>query len=299
MVCWGGGRWPIAVQNPFQPWENARPLGGFWLRDGAVATSGGYQRSYAVSGSRHSHLIDPRTGRPADQVAAATVLAPDSLTANVLATTLCILTPEEGLRLIGQTSGAECLLVAAGGRQLHSPGLELLPVHPYLTALEAETGDEKNAKGDPWPEGFQMTVAIELPRLDGERRYRRPYVAVWIEDGSGRVVRTLTVWGNSPKWIRELSDWWKIGKGDANLVKAVTRATRGPGKYQLAWDGKDDRGKPVGQGTYTVRVEVHREHGKHVRQTGKIECQAQEAKLTLQKNEETGATQVEFGKKKP
>jgi hypothetical protein len=118
------------------------------------------------------------------------------------------------------------------------------------------------------------------------------------EDDAGKAVRTLAVWGDAPKYLRDLSDWWKIGKGDADLVKAVTRATRGPGKYNLVWDGKDDKGNALPQGTYTVRVEVHREHGKHLRQSGKIDCKEDDAAVKLDKNEEAGETAVEYGKKK-
>ena len=106
------------------------------------------------------------------------------------------------------------------------------------------------------------------------------------------------MWGSSPKWIRDLSDWWKIGRKDRDLVRAVTRATRGPGKYNLVWDGKDDKGNVLPQGTYTVRIEVHREHGKHLRQSGQVECKAEAARLTLDSNEETGETVVEYRKKK-
>ena len=81
------------------------------------------------------------------------------------------------------------------------------------------------------------------------------------------------------------------------LVKAVTRATRAPGKYTIAWDGKDNAGKALPQGTYTIRVEVHREHGKHLYQTGKIVCGADPAKITLEKNAETEPTVVEYAKK--
>ena len=95
-----------------------------------------------------------------------------------------------------------------------------------------------------------------------------------------------------------MSGWWKVGKSDSALVKKVTRATRAPGKYSLTWDGKDDAGKALPQGTYVVRVEVHREHGKHVYQTGKIACLDEGAKLTLEKNAETGETVVEYAKRK-
>jgi hypothetical protein len=47
-----------------------------------------------------------------------------------------------------------------------------------------------------------------------------------------------------------------------------------------------------------VRVEVHREHGKHVFQSGKLACLTEDAKLTLEKNAETGETLVEYAKRK-
>jgi hypothetical protein len=127
---------------------------------------------------------------------------------------------------------------------------------------------------------------------------RRPYVAVWAENADGKTVRTVTVWGNQPRWIPELTRWWKIARDDRKLVQAVTRATRAPGKYTLAWDGKDDQGKLLPRGTYTLHVEVHREHGKHVTQTGKIVCAEEPAHITLAANAETGETVVEYGKKK-
>ena len=47
----------------------------------------------------------------------------------------------------------------------------------------------------------------------------------------------------------------------SQIVDAVTSATRQPGKYTLQWDGKDNAGKPVRAGTYTVCIEAAREHG--------------------------------------
>src|SRR5262249_48223693 len=129
------------------------------------------------------------------------------------------------------------------------------------------------------------------------KKYHKPYTAVWIEDEKGTAIRTLSVWGQAPKYLRDLNDWWKIGKDNADLIKDVTRATRGPGKYSLLWNGKDDQGNDVPRGTYIVRVEVHREKGGHTRQSGKIECQDKAVKVTLDKNAEIGDTVVEFKKK--
>jgi hypothetical protein len=199
------------------------------------------------------------------------------------------------LQLVAEVPGAECLIVAADGAQYRSPGWNAFAVARVGANLAAR---EKDApKGTPWPDGYQLTVALQLPKLDSPR-YRRPYTAIWIEDDAGKAVRTLAVWGNAPKYLKDLSDWWKIGKSDADLVKAMARATRGPGRYDVVWDGKDDKGVALPQGTYTVRVEVHREHGKHLRQSGKVDCKGDAAKVTFDKNEETGDTLVEFGKKK-
>src|SRR5262249_49143258 len=111
-------------------------------------------------------------------------------------------------------------------------------------------------------------------------------------------VRTITEWGSNPRWIGELPTWWKFAKNDSALVKAVSRATRSPGKHSLVWDGKDDNGKSLPQETYTIQEEVHREHGRLVRQIGKITCAAEPSKLVLEKNAETGDTIVEYAKKK-
>src|SRR5262249_32922270 len=124
------------------------------------------------------------------------------------------------------------------------------------------------------------------------------YVAVWVEDSEGKALRTLAVWGNNAKYLRDLTNWWKFAQNDRDLQKAITRATRAPGKYQLSWDGKDAQGKAVAQGTYTIRIETHREHGKHTLQTGPIECLGEAAKATLEKNAEIEATLVEYRGKK-
>jgi FAD:protein FMN transferase len=289
-------RWRLGVQDPFRPEENATPLTTIMVGAGAVATSGGYQRSYAIGGRRYSHLLDPRTGFPAEAVAAATVIAPTSTTANVLATTLCILDPGDGLRLVEDTPGASCLIVTSAGAVLSSPGFANWEIPAEKPAVVDTDNPPAKAAADAWPDGFQVNVQLELLKPSGGK-IKRPYVAIWAEDSSGKTVRTIAVWGNKPRWIPELSVWWKAARANDAMVKTVTRATRSPGKYDIAWDGKDDQGAPLPKGTYTIRVEVHREHGRHVTQVGKLECRAESVELTLDKNAEAEATVIKYGKK--
>lgn len=68
-----GKKWRVGIQHPRQP----GPLATVALEDGeAIGTSGDYQRFFEVNGKRYPHLLDPRTGYPADQTQAVTVLIP-------------------------------------------------------------------------------------------------------------------------------------------------------------------------------------------------------------------------------
>lgn len=66
-----GKKWRVGIQHPRQP----GPLATVMLDDGeAIGTSGDYQRFFEVGGKRYPHLLDPRSGYPADHTQAVTVL---------------------------------------------------------------------------------------------------------------------------------------------------------------------------------------------------------------------------------
>ncbi|AWR85287.1 DUF2271 domain-containing protein [Meiothermus taiwanensis] len=107
--------------------------------------------------------------------------------------------------------------------------------------------------------GMKLDITFEF--VGGGFRYRRPYVAVWIENAQGLPVRTLAVWfeqsRKGPRWLNELRRWYHNNE----LNETVSGPTRMPGRYTLSWDGKDDKGNPMPQGDYYVCVELAREHG--------------------------------------
>jgi thiamine biosynthesis lipoprotein len=68
-----GRKWRVGIQHPRQP----GPMATVALEDGeAIGTSGDYQRFFEVAGKRYPHLLDPRTGYPADHTQAVTILVP-------------------------------------------------------------------------------------------------------------------------------------------------------------------------------------------------------------------------------
>lgn len=97
-----------------------------WLRlsNLAVATSGDLWQYVEIDGTRYSHLVDPRTGLGVTSSALATVIARDCTSADCLASTICILKPERGLKLVQQrTEGGARILTRGGGqvRTFQSP----------------------------------------------------------------------------------------------------------------------------------------------------------------------------------
>ncbi|MBP5985930.1 MAG: FAD:protein FMN transferase [Azonexus sp.] len=76
-----GKAWRVGIQHPRQP----GPMATVTLADGeAIGTSGDYQRYFEVDGKRYAHLLDPRSGYPANHTQAVTVLIPPGPKAGTL-----------------------------------------------------------------------------------------------------------------------------------------------------------------------------------------------------------------------
>jgi len=89
--------WPVDILDPFSP--DGR-LGRFSLRDKAVCTSGDYARTIKIRGAKFSHIIDPRSLRPAAFVPSVSVIADTAMEADAWATAMSVLGPEEGFALL-------------------------------------------------------------------------------------------------------------------------------------------------------------------------------------------------------
>jgi len=113
IYCLGSGPhregWRIGVKHP----RGAGLIGMLTLTDKAVATSGDYQKYYTINKHRYSHLIDPRIGYPVSEIPmSVTVIAPDCVTADGLATAISIMGPQEGLRLIERLEAVEAIIIS-------------------------------------------------------------------------------------------------------------------------------------------------------------------------------------------
>ena len=79
---------------------NAAPSQYVWLANRAISTSGDAFQSVEIDGVRYSHIVNPHTGKGLTNRLAVVVVAADCIQADSLATTLCILGMDDGLRFI-------------------------------------------------------------------------------------------------------------------------------------------------------------------------------------------------------
>ena len=86
----GRDAWPVALSDPRDP---QRTLGVFHLRDRALGTSSATYQHLLHEGRKLGHILDPRTGWPAEGMLGATVTAPTAAVADALATAFFILGP--------------------------------------------------------------------------------------------------------------------------------------------------------------------------------------------------------------
>jgi thiamine biosynthesis lipoprotein ApbE len=298
LVVRGAGSDRIDVTDPRSDAENSDPIAMLNIGDRAVATSGNYRRGFEIGGEHYSHIVDPRTGHTAEGIVGATVIAPSAVDAGALATAFCVLSPAESKKLAASVHGSEYMLVASGGARYVSAGWNSLQI---LAAAAPQTKAAASAvAGEAWKPGYELTVNVEIPQTQGFGA-RRPYVAIWIEDKDRYPVRTLAVLFDKMRYLNELRGWYRDDRLRAmsegtEILNSVTSATRSPGKYTFKWDGKDNTGKPVKDGIYTVLVEAAREHGGDTLVKKELSFNGQPAEAQLAPGGELGAVTFDYHK---
>jgi thiamine biosynthesis lipoprotein len=121
-----GAPWSVGIRHPRLDGELIESLR---LSDTAVCTSGDYERpmlsetprASAFPGTEH-HILDPRSGVSPIAVASATVVAPNAMLADALATAVFVLGPIEGITLL-ERHGVEGLIITPTLERFETPGL--------------------------------------------------------------------------------------------------------------------------------------------------------------------------------
>jgi len=111
--------WSIALVNPD---DTSEYLVDFKIKDNSVATSGNYERYFDPEKQAH-HIINPETGYSATGCISVTIIAESCTQADVLATGVFVMGPEDGMRLVESLDDVECFIIDADRIIHQSSGL--------------------------------------------------------------------------------------------------------------------------------------------------------------------------------
>lgn len=110
----------VSVQDPFGQGEKATIL----LKDTSVATAGTYERCFTENGVNYHHILDTKTGYPAQSdVVSATVITKSAEKADALSTCIVLMGCKSGIDIINGLQGVEALVITADGSVHVSDGL--------------------------------------------------------------------------------------------------------------------------------------------------------------------------------
>ena len=300
LVVYGNLNENVLISDPKADAENETPMDELLIKNKAIATSGNYRRGELINGHWYSHIVDPRTGQPADAIISATVVAPNATDAGALATAFNVMNVSESVQLASGFPGVEYLIITKNGERIASPGWHALeaPVKGVIKNKTITTEKEKITSR--WDNDFELVINLEI-NLQKQGFVKRPYVAIWVEDENHVPLRTISVWHGSDRYMPELKSWYlkyrNLYNSDRNFNTSITSATRSAGKYTVKWDGKDDEGNFVKPGKYVIKIEASREHGTYQLMRQEIECNDTPKVINLTGNIEIASASLDYRKK--
>ena len=115
-----GTSWKVGLQNPNM---TEQVITVVQISDMAIATSGNYERYFSEE-AKVSHIADPRTGYPSQNLISATVIAPVGIDSDALSTSVFVLGEKDGLEMIEELDGVECLMITNDKRIVRSSGFD-------------------------------------------------------------------------------------------------------------------------------------------------------------------------------
>ncbi len=126
LTAWGnqpnGDPWTIGIVHPDLA---NQPFSYLGISDGAVATSGNYEKFVMIDGKKYSHTIDPKTGLPVTGIKSVTIFSPNAELCDALATPVTILGIRNGIALINQLKNVECIIIDDDNKLYKSKNIHL------------------------------------------------------------------------------------------------------------------------------------------------------------------------------
>ncbi|ABN51797.1 FAD:protein FMN transferase [Acetivibrio thermocellus] len=118
-----GSPWMVGIRNPRG--NDGSYIGIVRVKDKAVVSSGDYERFFEKDGVRYHHILDPKTGYPADTgLIGTTIISDFSIDADALSTAVFVLGLEEGMKLVESLDGVDAVFITADKKIYVTDGLK-------------------------------------------------------------------------------------------------------------------------------------------------------------------------------
>lgn len=109
-------QWKIGIADPFGK-ESSESI---YTEDSAVVTSGGYQRNFTHEGKTYHHIIDPKTGFPAESgIASATVICKSGTEADALSTAFFVMGKDKTEQFCSSHDGISAVIIMQSGEVIN------------------------------------------------------------------------------------------------------------------------------------------------------------------------------------
>jgi len=118
-----GKPWRVGVQDPRNPREVMAVVA---VKDRVIMTSGDYERFFIKDEKRYHHILDPKTGYPAEGVQSVTLVATGGMRAEPLGATVFVKGVAEGLAYVQSLGDIEAMVVDGNGEVHMTPGASTL-----------------------------------------------------------------------------------------------------------------------------------------------------------------------------
>ena len=112
-----GSDWVVGIQHPRKKNEILEKIK---LHGMSVATSGDYEQYFEANGKRYHHILNPKTGMPANECQSVTVISKENKIADALATAVFVLGPKKGMELVNKIDDIEAMIIDSNGETLYS-----------------------------------------------------------------------------------------------------------------------------------------------------------------------------------
>lgn len=289
IAAWGAPRgaeaWAVGIAPATHDADNLAPRAALLLHNQALAVTGRGSRDLQIAGQRHASLLSSRDGALSAHAAQVAVVAPTALQADALSTAMSLMPEDHAIALADAMPGVATSIVTNDQTVVENGRWRMFSMPCQAPVAPA------------WPNGFALDVAFQILR-PGTGGYERPYVAIWISDEQRRLVRTLLILGDSPRWRESNYIFWRrFERLNPDPIQRLAKPTRAPGQYHVAWDGRDESGRPAPQGAYTLNIEASRERGAHDFHAIALDLRDGAFSTSVQAKTELGAASVKYGRR--